>query len=460
MRTQKKIAVYLTAASAAALAVGSVFAKPADGKASFDVGADIRLRYDLTDHMPKGQTEEKHSDYARVRVRPWIRASYEDVGIFVRLADEFRYFRSPESKSREKGFPDVAFIDNLYFTYKNLFDVVDLKVGRQDMAFGSKRIIADGTGGDGSRSAYFDGVRMTLHVDKKRTLDAFAFYMAREDWLPTLGSTHKNKKDGKYKGTPYDTTGYGQDELGAGLYWQDRSNKSFGYDAYVVYKSELRGAQIFDEGKGPKTKKVKYRDEGAQADTVTVGTRLLPRFTDTLSGEFEVAVQGGSDNLFAGQGYAGLTYAPKLGFKPKFTGAIWALSGDSDGERGKHAWHSVFNRETGLGETIAPMYTKYNYNNLVYPHLAFKSNVGSFSSVKIQAGPLFTAVQEDDADGTFRGGYGQIKYEIKPAKLLGVDLLKGGKLAFQGEYFSKGDYFEDNARHGAFFGRFELAWNF
>ena len=459
MKSKRKLAACIAAVTVGTLAHAAT-------NAVVEVGADVRLRYDLTNNMPNEKREEGgHSDYARVRVRPWIRASYEDVGIFVRLADEFRYFRSPESKSREKGFPDVAFIDNLYFTYKNLFDVVDLKVGRQDMAFGSKRIIADGTGGDGSRSAYFDGVRMTLHVDKKRTLDAFAFYMAREDWLPTLGSTHKNKKDGKYKGTPYDTTGYGQDELGAGLYWQDRSNKSFGYDAYVVYKSELRGAQIFDEGKGPKTKKVKYRDEGAQADTVTVGTRLLPRFTDTLSGEFEVAVQGGSDNLFAGQGYAGLTYAPKLGFKPKFTGAIWALSGDSDGERGKHAWHSVFNRETGLGETIAPMYYKYNYNNLVYPHLAFKSNVGSFSSVKIQAGPLFTAVTEkwDDGEekaGSFRGTYAQIKYEIKPAKLLGVDILKGGKLAFQGEYFGKGDYFVEGDRNDAFFARFELAWNF
>jgi len=438
----------------AGLALGAAFAASAaqsGTNAVIEAGADVRLRYDMTDRMPKGQTEEGHSDYARVRVRPWIRASYEDVGLFVRLADEFRYYRSPEKNARKQTFPDVAFIDNLYFTVKNIFDVVDLKVGRQDMAFGSKRVIADGTGGDGSRSAYFDAVRLTWHADKKRTLDAFALYMAREDWLPTLGKEHSKKG---VKGTNYDATGYNQDEFGAGLYWQDRANKSFGYDAYAIYKSELRGAKSKYRNKG------KYADGGAQFDTVTVGTRLLPRFTDTLSGEFEVAAQGGSDNLFAGQGYAGLTYAPKLGFKPKFTGAIWALSGDSDGEHGKHAWHSVFNRETGLGETIAPMYTKYNYNNLVYPHLAYKSNVGSFSSVKIQVGPLFTAVQEDEADGTFRGGYGQIKYEIKPAKLFGADILKGGKLAFQGEYFSKGDYFDDDSRHGAFFGRAELAWNF
>ena len=45
-------------------------------------------------------------------------------------------------------------------------------------------------------------------------------------------------------------------------------------------------------------------------------------------------------------------------------------------------------------------------------------------------------------------------------KLLGIDLLHGGKLAFQGEYFGKGDYFKDGSDHQAFFGRVELAWNF
>ena len=146
----------------------------------------------------------------------------------------------------------------------------------------------------------------------------------------------------------------------------------------------------------------KYRKEGRTAETHTFGIRLLPRFTETLSGEVEVAGQTGSHGLLAGQGYGGLVYAPKAGCKPKFTGACWVLSGDSDGERGEHAWHAVFNRETGLGESIAPMYTKYNYTNLVYSHLAFGCHIGSFSSVKAQVGPMYTAVREDDA-GTFRG---------------------------------------------------------
>ena len=407
-------------------------------------GADVRLRYDSTGNLPTtSRGESGYSDYARVRVRPWISVNSGDYGIYARVADEFRHYRRPESNSSKQRWPDVLFIDNLYFTANNLWDALDLKVGRQDMAFGSKRIISDGTGGDGSRSAYFDAVRLTWHADEARTLDAFVLYQAKKDWMPTLGKEHANGKDAQ----AYDTTGYWQDEFGAGLYWQDRASKDFGYDAYYVVKSENRNRNS------------KYRKEGDRADTHTLGVRLLPRFTETLSGELEFAGQAGSYGLLAGQAYGGLTFAPKVTAKPKFTGAVWILSGDSEGERGDHAWHAVFNRETGLGESIAPMYTKYDYTNLIYPHLAFGCNIGDFSSLKAQVGPMFTAVKEEDA-GSFRGTYAQIKYEIKPAKLFGVDLLRGGKIALQGEYFGKGDYFKDGSDNAAFFGRVEVAWNF
>ncbi len=432
------LAAFALAAATAAVASGT-------NDLSVTAGAEVRLRYDVTDHLPNAKRgEADDSNYARIRIRPWIRTTYADYGIFLRLSDEFRHYNRPESNSSKQRWPDVLFIDNLYFTANSLFDgALDLNVGRQDMAFGAKRILSDGVGGDGSRAAYFDALRLTWHADEARTLDAFALYQAKKDWMPTLGKEHENGKEPH----AYDTTGYRQDEFGAGLYWQDRAHKDFGYDAYYVAKREIRNRDS------------KYRSEGGHADTHTFGVRLLPRFSETLSGEVEFAGQAGSHNLFAGQAYGGLTYAPKADCKPTFTGACWVLSGDDEGGRGKHAWHAVFNRETGLGESIAPMYEKYNYTNLIYPHLAFGCNVASFSSVKFQAGPMYTAVQEDDA-GSFRGLYAQVKYTVSPAKLLGIDLLHGGKFSLQGEYFGKGDYFKDGSDHDALFARAELAWNF
>ena len=408
-------------------------------------GAELRLRYDGTDNLPTSSRGESGStEYARIRIRPWMMASYEDFGFLFRLADEFRTYRVPDSMSRKQRWPDVLFIDNIYLQWERAFDMLDFKLGRQDMAFGAKRIISDGTGGDGSRSAFFDGLRVTWHADANRTMDIFGIYQASDDWLPTIGRTHANGK----RTQDYDLNGYGQDEFGVGLYWQDRSCTDLGYDAYYVAKGECRPTDA------------KYRREGRCSDYHTFGVRLLPRFTETLRGEMEISGQVGSDAAIAGQGYAGLTWEPRVSAKPYLTGAFWILSGDEDGERGNNAWHSVFNRETGLGESIAPMYSKYNYTNLTYPHIASGCAIGDFSKVKCQLGPLFTAVKEDDADGSFRGLYVQVKYEIHPEKLFGIDLLKGGKISFQGEYFGKGDYFRDGCDHSAVFGRAELAWKF
>ena len=50
-------------------------------------GVDVRLRYDGTDNLPTtSRRESVPSDYARIRIRPWIKAEYQDIGMFVRLA--------------------------------------------------------------------------------------------------------------------------------------------------------------------------------------------------------------------------------------------------------------------------------------------------------------------------------------------------------------------------------------
>ena len=316
------------------------------------------------------------------------------------------------------------------------------------MTFGAQRIIADGTGGDGTRSKYFDAVRATWRAGERLTLDLFALYCAHKDWLPTLGKEHENGK----RSHDYDMTGYLQDELGGGLYWQDRSRREFGYDLYYVAKDEIREHDS------------KYRKEGRHLLYHTFGCRLLPQFTETLSGEVEMAVQAGDDDLLAGMGYAGATYRPDSAWKPFVTGAVYGLTGDRDGDRGKHAWHSVFNRETGLGESIVPMYTKYNYTNLIYPHLAAGCAVGEATSVKSQLGPLFAPVSEsrpDDGEyGNYRGFYVQVKFETKLDALTGCEWLKDTRFVLQGEYFEKGDYFADGSDGPALFGRCELSWKF
>ena len=429
-----------------------------------DFGGDVRLRYDFTDNLPDdGHGEKGHTDYARVRTRLWGKVTAGRLELFARVADEFRYYNSRESDKGKQRFPDVVYVDNLYLKYSDLLGFIDVKVGRQDMAFGNKRVISDGTGGDGSRSTYFDAARLTFNFDEDRTLDAFAIYAPADDWLPTLGHTHDAKSKHK-KGYDYETSGYGQNEYGAGLYYQDRSNKAFGWDAYYVFKVE-DADHDYDYGDFLDDRNAVTGGDDDSFTTHTFGVRLLPQFTKHLSGEAELAMQVGDDSHLAMMAYGGLTYARKdWALSPKFTAAVQYMSGDEEGWAGDNAWHPVFNRETGVGETVAPMFPKYAYNNFLYPHVKVDLVPAKNQKLSIQTGPLFAPTAErmsaTEDYGTFRGYYAQVKYSLDIGKMVSYDCLKGVGMAFQGEYLSKGDYFADGEDGDAWFGRMELTYKF
>jgi hypothetical protein len=107
-------------------------------------------------------------------------------------------------------------------------------------------------------------------------------------------------------------------------------------------------------------------------DFHTFGTRLMPRFSDTLSAELESAVQLGQidgqsgmegRNIAAWMTYAGVTYARnEWAGKPRLTGALLYLSGDDDSyyktaDGGTATgWNPLFNRTDSEGHISAGMY--------------------------------------------------------------------------------------------------------
>lgn len=449
---------------------GTIFAKevttikeaPVENNLQFSWGGDIRFRAIATDNFPDNKHGEKErSTYTRLRTRIWGKATYNKLEAFLRIGNESRYYASQEEDKGKQRFPDVTFIDQFYFRYNG--DDVEVKLGRQEMIFGAKRIISDGTGGDGSRTNYFDALRTTIKFEEKRKLDLFAIYMAYEDWMPTIGHTHDAKSKGK-KGYDYDITGYNHDEYGFGVYYTDASAKDFPWETYYVWKVE--------DGKDSKV--YNREDCGATFQTHTFGFRLIPQFTKTLSGELEAALQFGDESLFAGMAYAGMTYTRSdWVWEPAFTCGVQYMSGDKEGARGDAAWHPVFNRETGVGETIAPMFDKYAYNNFLYPHLAVKCAPFENTVLSAETGPMFAPTDETykgETYGNFRGYFAKAKYEIALGRMLQEsvwgqslsrpDLLKDLKVALSGEYLSKGDYFNDTADEDALFVQLELSYKF
>jgi len=422
----------------------SVAAAPS--KLKLNGGADIRFRYDYKDNAPTsgGKINTAYQDYYRLRTRVWGEASYENVTLFSRLANEFRnYHNAP----KQNQFPDELFIDALYLDIKGLFDdKVDLRVGRQDLKYGDGRVISDGGAGDGSRSAYFDAIRASIHLSEKSTLDVFGIYQRPEDdW--TLGGEH------------YDLTsltgGENNDltESAAGAYLTLGENKEFPVELYYIWKDESRYYN-----KGDRSKRVAGRDFH------TVGTRLTPALTDRFSVEVEGAAQIGETDdgrdILAFLGYAGALYklAPDASWKPTLKGGVLYLSGDENAKAGDdNNWNPVFNRTTWFSELASGQYSKLYWTNLLYPHLEVGVTPAKAHKVSLEAGPMFAAKNDTAQDDSYRGLLGIAKYQFPLLKgfFRKESEVKGTVLA---EVFDAGDYYAD-AETGYYL-RFELAAKF
>jgi hypothetical protein len=448
-----------------------------EGPFKLDGGIDVRARYDWYDNLPNsgGAISPPYADYYRLRTRVWGSAYFGDYGLYMRLGNEFRGYDNYAPSHNYNSFPDQLFVDNLYLDFKNmLYDRVDLRIGRQDLQYGANRVISDGTPADGSRSAYFDAIKLTVRVSEKTSGDFFAMYTKPVDNFLTIGDG-----DGEnYNLTSYDgALGSGKDddltEWGVGTYWTIKEFKECPIELYAIYKDESD-----------------WHKKGKKADTIpgrqyaTLGTRLTPQFTENFTGDFEAAYQFGQtdDNdakEISGQPinafmlYGGLTYKAKEVFmKPYLTAATLYLSGDdkssaynsTSADDSITGWNPVYGRTTYLGELPVKMYgSSYRWSNLIWPHIEPGFEPFKNHKFKLQTGPMFADKNDNQSDSDedlYRGWYTQLKYE---ATLLKEIVGKRGavKAAVQLEHMAYGDYYQqDNTPDNGYFARVEVSMSF
>jgi len=442
-----------------------------------DGGFDLRARYDWLDNLPNsdGAISHSYTDYMRLRTRAWGSAYAGNYGIYLRLANEFREYDNYDPSVNYNRFPDQLFVDNIYLDLKNLlYDRVDVRIGRQDMKYGAGRVIADGTPSDGSRSEYFDAVKVTVRVTEKTSGDFFAMYTKPVDNFLTIGDA-----DGQaYNITSYDgSVGPGKDddltEWGVGTYWTIKEYKECPIELYALYKDESS-----------------WRKKGVTANTLpdrhyaTVGARITPQFTDNISGELEGAYQFGQASHNDGKDiseqainaymlYGGLSYKTKeTALKPYVTLATIYLSGDDKNSRYNSTssddsitgWSPAYARTTFIGELPVKMYgSSYRWSNLIWPHIEPGCEPFKGHKFKLQTGPMFADkndYQDDANNDLYRGWYTQVKYE---ATLLKDIVGKRGavKAAVQLEHMAYGDYYESSTNpEQGYFARFELSMSF
>lgn len=404
----------------------------------------MRLRQEGFDHvMIKGEdpavTRGGHNDYFRIRSR--VNAGV-DVGkaaaLDARLANEVR---ARNAGQRSYEWPDELIVDQLKLSLRGLLDDrLDLVLGRQDVLLGSGRLFAEGTAKDGSRTQYFDGALARLHLAEKTTLDLFGFYGSAEN---DLAAGHEHR----------DVTGYAggfnsMDEVSAGFFFDNRSVDALGWGLYYVWKHDTAWR----------------RPDGTaepHEDIHTLGARLQPRLSETLSAELEGAYQWSDSEGYdrrSGFAFGGLRYAPERPGTYVSANAL-TLTGDDPDTPRREDFNILYGRYPWISELLLYGFDGDGvgtWHNLTQIWLEAGHAFGEGGAHKIKAtvGPVYAPESDGAGGGHERGWLETIFYTFPVAKGRLGDLT--GHLFL--EVFEPGDYYVSDRT--AYFFRWQLNWAF
>lgn len=425
-------------------------------------GGDFRIREEWLYHVPTAQGPASNQDFYRFRTRLFAEAADpENWAIRVRLANETFEYKRPKASERYH-FPDQLLLDNLYLELRNLWGGrINARIGRQDLNLGSDRIFGDGTPMDGSRTWFMDMIRITHRITPTLTAEYLAIHNnpTLDDAL-TIGRArgvppyfNGNRPVLGIEGTSQDLAETG---LGAYIIWE--ATPTLTTEFYGIWKHDS------DRKNGPEKTTIPGRD------VFTAGIRLLPRFTETLSAEFEGALQGGrtqaSQPLFAYMAHAALKWEAPLtpGLRANLFAATTLLSGDDDTTDGRDTnWNPLWGRYPQISELLSA-YHNSTYGicyltNLIYPHIGGKLTLDSGHTLQAHTGYAF-ADQPDTLGGGTGRNLGWLTQFIITAPLIQKAEHHPFTLCarFHGEIWRSSDYFTDD--EWAYFGRFEILLTF
>ena len=224
-------------------------------------GTYFRLRHELWynnfDLATKASTNDNRN-FFRYKSSIWGQVDFSDqISLYGKLTNEFRtylyYFQSTSKKKGVRGDINEFFMDQLYVDLKKVADLpLDIRFGRQDLLgqYGESFLIGDGTPGDGSRSFYFNAIKMAYKIDDNNSLDFLYILDPRDDvFLPVLNEDKSPQNLNITK------------EQGFVLYWKNKNLiKNTYLEGYYIHKIED------DEyGVGPQGAKSRLNTYGAYA---------------------------------------------------------------------------------------------------------------------------------------------------------------------------------------------------
>jgi hypothetical protein len=241
----------------------------------------------------------------------------DNVTAFVQLTNQTWGEGVSDFKDNESN---KVFLDNAYIEAKNVLGPISLKLGRQNLIYGSGFVILDGQSQFASTSIYFDGVKASWNITDKILLDA--------------------------------------------LYMKDQENKR---DDIVPDDITLSGLYLTAKGAMPviggqqEVYALNREDEKTCKDIWMYGVRLSDKLPLGLDYSGEVAVQTGT--AYNGKDQDALGCKLDLGYtfmdlalKPRIFGQYAFMSGDDANTKEWEGWDVFYGGWPQFGDLLAWAY--------------------------------------------------------------------------------------------------------
>ncbi|MBP7460008.1 MAG: alginate export family protein [Candidatus Delongbacteria bacterium] len=399
--------------------------KPKQGlKLSFS----YRFRYELMESTTSLQ-ERAEDATVYTRNRTSLMAQYffhSGMELAFKLTNEFRHYFAPNSRKFEIH---EGLVDNLYFRWNSVAGrPIDLTIGRQNISLGEGFMVIEGTPNDGSRSFYFNALRLDYRFNKTNKVTVFVCSQEdHDDYLPLINDQNlKNLND--------------QPETGAGVYFALKY-KSLDLEPYLIRRD------IDDTDLRPFSGNIN-----------SLGCRIIAPFHQrkvTFTGEAAYQFGESKDEstgatldrkAYGGHMYATLKLPSSIPFGDKLSiGGIF-LSGDDPDTEELEGWDPMYARFPKWSESIIYTLTKeYGtsyWSNMTSLYAAI--NLKFSEQVYMILGYHRLGAQHTKPSIIFPGGAGTCRGDLFQARVhYKINSVLSGHIVL--ENFDPGSYYFDKA---------------
>ena len=273
-----------------------------------EMEADFRYRI-IREQSRKLDRSLYHDRFwQRYRARLGMKFFLDDnIDLNMRIVSEPRYYDRDDRQ--EQFIRDEVLLDRLNLTFKEVFDMpLTIVAGRQNLHYGTGWLVVEGTPSDGSRTFFFDAVRLIYDFEDSDTTADLVYINNHRDSAKYIKPIND-----------YDQDMAEQDESGAILWLTHRPQEDTLYEGYLIYKH--------DEVSSPAS------SSAVEGETYTFGGALQETINDNWSCRVEIAPQFGHKN---GKNLASFATNNQLKYKfnDRYNNYLFFdyehLSGDSD----------------------------------------------------------------------------------------------------------------------------------